>query len=177
MKSRVLALLLNFTLILTASPFTFAQTNNSAPTQTNVAAVQDWQKLRDIKPGKKVLVEFKSGNTIDGKVSSLAGSTLTLSSGKNTYMLEQRDIQRVYRLKGRWSRNKAARIGAIIGTLVGTIVGGEIGLRAEGRVGHVPSDEDTGPAFGGFFIGMLAGAGLGALVGGKRKGELLYEAK
>jgi len=176
MKSRVLALLLSFTLVLTASPFTFAQTNNSAPTQSSVA-VQDWQKLRDIKPGKKVLVEFKSGSTIDGKVSSLAGSTLTLSNGKNTYTLEQRDIQRVYRLKGRWSRSKAARIGAVIGTLVGTIVGGEIGLRAEGRVGHIPSDEDTAPAFGGFFIGMLAGAGLGALVGGKRKGELLYEAK
>lgn len=176
MRSRVLALLLDFILLLTASPFALAQTNNSVPSQTTIA-VQDWQGLRDIKPGKKVLVEFKSGSTIDGKVSSLIGSTLTLSSGKNIYTLEQREIQRVYRLKGRWSRSKTARIGAIVGMLVGTFVGTDLSIRAEGKVGHIPSAEDTAPAYYGFFIGSLAGAGLGALLGGKRKGELLYEAK
>jgi hypothetical protein len=153
-----------------------AQTNNSGQLATYIQ-VQDWQGLRDIEPGKKILIEFKTGGKVDGKLVNLVGSTLSLSDDGDIYILEQSDIQRVYRLKGRWSREKVARIGAGIGMVVGTLVGAGKMVRAEEEVGHISSSKDTAPLFGGGFIGALAGAGLGALLGGKRKGELLYEAK
>ena len=177
MKSKVLASLLALILVMTTS-VALAQTNNSGQASTNVN-VQDWQGLRELKPGKKILVEFKSGigDPVEGKFVSAIGSKLFLSDDGYPLSLEQRDIQRVYHLKGRWSRDKAAGIGAGIGMVVGTMIGVERGIRAEGKVGHVPSEADTAPAFAGFFIGTFAGAGLGALLGGKRKGKLLYEAK
>lgn len=169
MKSRVPASLLALILMLTAAPVIPAQTNNSGQTPPNTT-VQDWQGLRDLKSGKKILVEFKSGNTLDGKLVSIAGSTLTLSGGGNVYSLEQRDIQRVYRLKGRWSRAKAARIGAVILGGVGLLIGTDKDVRSS-------SPEPGAAAYAGLFGGALAGAGLGAMLGGKRKSKLLYEAK
>jgi hypothetical protein len=178
MKSKVLALLVAFILTATETPFALAQTVNSGQ-PTNAANAQDWQGLRDLKPGKKILVELKNGvgEPVKGKFVSAVGDRLNLTADGDNFSWEQRDIQRVYELKGRWSRGKAARIGAGIGMVVGTFVGVGIGLRAEGQPGHVPSEADTAPAFGGFFIGTFVGAGLGALAGGKRKGKLLYEAK
>jgi hypothetical protein len=177
MRTHVIAPLLTLTLLLTIPPAALAQTNNSGQTATNANA-QDWQGLSTLKTGKKVLVEFKTGGTVDGKFVSVVGSILTLSSDGNTYTLEQRDIHRVYSLKGRWSRSKAARVGAGIGMLVGTFVGVGRMVRAESEPGFTPSGHaDTAPAFAGFGIGTLAGAGAGALLGGKRKGKLLYEAR
>ena len=175
MKSRVPASLLALTLLLTATPVALAQTNNSGPPAINQNA-QDWQGLRDLKPGKKVLVETRLG-TVEGKFVSAIGTRLTLSDEGETLSFEQRDIQRVYRLKGRWSRSFTARIGAGIGMVIGTFIGTGRMIRAEGEVGHTPSDDDTAPVVAGFAIGTLAGAGLGALLGGKRKGKLLYEAR
>src|SRR5207248_1073701 len=132
-----------------------------------------------LKPSKKILVEFKSGvrDPVEGKFVSAVGGRLTLSNGGYAFGLEQRDIQRVYRLKGRWSRGTLAKVGAGIGMVVGTFVGVAIEVRNEERPGHVPSADDDGPAIAGAFLGTLAGAGAGALLGGKRKGQLLYEAK
>jgi hypothetical protein len=177
MKTKLLAPLLASILALTQTPFTTAQANDPTTTKTDAIA-QDWQGLRDLKPGKKILIEFKPGVSypVEGKFASVEGDRLYLS-GEYPTSFEQRDIQRVYRLKGRWSRGKAARIGAGIGLVVGTFIGAGVGIRAEGQPGHIPSEADTAPAFAGFFIGGLVGAGLGALGGGKRKGELLYEAK
>ena len=175
MKSRVLASLLAFTLVLTSSPLAPAQTIASG--QATNSTVQDWQGLRDIKQGKKVLVQFKSGGTIDGKVVSLVGSTLTLSGGGNTYTLEQRDIQRVFQMKGGWSRKTTLRIGAIVGLVGGTIIGGRAMTRLERNPNRIPSDADEIPMIAGIGIGTFVGAGVGWLLGGKRKGKLLYEAK
>ena len=177
MNSKILVSLLTLILVMT-TPVALAQTSNSGQASTNVT-VQDWQGLRELKPGKKIWVEFKSGigDPFEGKFVSAIGSKLNLIDDGYPLSLEQRDIQRVYGLKGRWSRSKAAKIGAGIGMLAGTLLGVDRGIRAEGQVGHVSSEADTAPAFIGFFVGTLAGAGLGALLGRKRKGELLYEAK
>ncbi len=98
--------------------------------------------------------------------SEIGGSTVVAS-----------DIKRVYHLKGRWSRRSTAKIGAVIGTLVGTFLGVRRTIEAEARPGHVPSDADTAPAFAGLAIGGLTGAGIGALIGGKRRARLLYDEK
>jgi hypothetical protein len=65
----------------------------------------------------------------------------------------------------------------VIGTLAGTIIGAGIAVRNERTPGHVSSDKDTLPNVLGFFIGGAAGTGVGALFGGKRRKELLYEAR
>jgi|ERR1044071_1464613 small nuclear ribonucleoprotein (snRNP)-like protein len=176
MKSRVLASLLALALVLATSPVVPAQTINSAQTAVS-ATPQDWQGLRDLKPGKKVLVEFKGGNTLDGKLVSITGSTLTVSGDGNVYSVEQRDIQRVYRLKGRWSRKTTSRIGLAIGLVGGAIIGGRAMDRLERNPNRIPSDADEIPFIAGLGIGTFAGAGLGWLLGGRRKSKLLYEAK
>jgi hypothetical protein len=177
MKTHVMTLLLTLSLLLTTSPAVLAQTNSSRQSSINAIA-QDWQELGSLKSGKKILVEYKTGDMLEGKFVNVAGSILTLTSDGNTYTLEQRHIQSVHELRGRWSRGKAARIGAGIGMLAGTFIGVERMIRAESKPGFIPSGHaDTGPAFAGMGIGTLAGAGAGALLGGKRKGELLYVAR
>jgi hypothetical protein len=190
MQSRITAQFLALILVLAQSTAAPAQTMTNGQGQSTQPALPaeqpqpafttpapDWQDLRGLQPGKKVLVEFKSGSTLDAKFVRINGSQLTLSEHGSDYNLEQRDIRRIYRLKGRWSRGAAAKVGAAIGILAGTFIGTGIGIRIEGRPGHIPSDKDTGPAVGGFIIGALAGAGVGALLGGKRRGKLLYEAQ
>jgi hypothetical protein len=176
MSNRVLAAVLALSL-LQAAPCVTAQTQNPAQPTINTET-QDWQKLRDLKPDKKILIELKGGSTVKGKLKGLAPGKLTLSDDGNIYVLKQRDIQRVYRLKGGWSRARLMRIGAVVGFLVG----GEIGFRREFRLeqmpNRIPSDKDEIPTLVGLSLGSLAGIGLGALFGrGTRRGQLLYEAK
>ena len=175
MKSRVLASLLALTLLLTASPAVPAQTNSSGQPATSIN-VQDWQDLEDIKPGKKILVELKTniGDPIEGKFVSAVGTKLTLTSDGYTRSLERRDIQSVYHLKGRWSRGKTGRIGMVVGAVVGGLLDNTVINPMDRPV--TPTDDGT-PSVGGVILGGLAGAGVGRLFGGKRKGKLLYEAQ
>lgn len=171
MRSRVLALLLALILGQTAAPArALAQAGNSGQSATNINA-QDWQGLSDLQPGKKILVEFKTGigEPVEGKFISAIGSKLTLSKDGDRISLERRDIQRVYRLKSRWTREKAASVGTGIGMVAGAMIGAAVVAFKETRTSDA--------AYGGVFLGMFAGMGLGALLGGKRKGQLLYEAK
>ncbi len=178
MRSKLLAPLLACFLILTTTPSGKAQTTN--PKQaTAQTIVSDWQGLQDLKRGKHILIEYKSnvGMTLECKFVSVSGSKLTVSCDDSQATIQQADIQRVYRLNGRWSRSTMAIIGAGVGMVAGTFVGASRGLKLEQEVVHVNSEKDEVPAVAGFVIGTAAGAGVGALVGGKRRGRLLYEAK
>ena len=173
MNSKFLSPVLATILAFTTAPISTAQTTTTAQ------SVSDWQGLESLKRGKQILIEYKSnvGGTLECKFVSINGSKLTVSAGGYQATIEQADIQSVFRLNGKWSRGKMAKVGAGIGMLVGTFVGAARGVELEGQPCHVGSEEDTFPAFAGFFIGTAAGAGLGALIGGKRKGKLLYEAR
>jgi hypothetical protein len=172
MNSKFLPPLLAFILMLTTAPIGTAQYS----TQTHAS---DWQGLQNLKAGKQILIEYKSnvGGSLECKFVSIAGTKLTVSASGVQTTIEQSDIQSVYRLNGKWSRGKMAKVGAGIGMLVGSFVGAARAVELEREPGHIGSDKDTFPAVAGFFIGTAAGAGIGALVGGKRKGHLLYEAK
>ena len=178
MNSKFVASFLAFILTATTAPTIKSQTKNpeQPAKQTNIS---DWQHLQSLKRGKQIVIEYKSnvGGTLECKFVRVAGSGLTVSDGNSEATIDQRDIERVYRLNGKWSRSTMAKIGAGIGMLVGTFVGAGRAVSLEREPGHINSDNDSAPAFVGFFIGTAAGAGLGALVGGKRKGKLLYEAK
>jgi hypothetical protein len=121
MKHKALAPPLALILLVTTSPLAKTQIKKVDQSLTNASA-QDWQLLGSLKRGKQVLVEFKSnvGGTAEGKLVSVSGTKLTLTVGGLDFTLEQREIQKVYQLKGRWSRSKTAKIGAGIGMVVGT---------------------------------------------------------
>ena len=177
MRSKLLAPPLACFLMLTTTSSGKAQTTN--PKQAAQTIVSDWQGLQNLKRGRQILIEYKSnaGVTLECKFVSVSGSKLTVSCDDSQATIEQSDIQRVYRLNGRWSRGTMAIIGAGVGMVAGTFVGASRGLKLEQEVGHVNSEKDEVPAVAGFVIGTAAGAGVGALVGGKRRGRLLYEAK
>lgn len=175
MKSKTLATLLGLVLLVSSTAGSVAQINTSV----QAAASKDWQDLKDFKPGQKVLVELVSGlgDPVEGRFISATGSKLTLTEYGNDFSLDQREIERVYQLKGRWSRNTTAKAGGVIGALVGTMLGVRRAIENEQRPGHIASEADTTPGFAGLMLGGLAGAGIGALMGGKRKGKLLYQRK
>ena len=177
MKRTMLAPFLASILFLTPPPAVLPQTTASRQTAAPATA-HDWQRLKNFKPGKQILVELKSGlgDPIEAKFISAVGTTLTLTLDVVPFTVEQQDIQRVYRLTG-WSRNKMAKIGAGVGMATGTMIGVHKAIQAERRPNHVSTEADRLPGVIGFFVGSLAGAGIGALLGGKRKGELLYQAK
>lgn len=173
MKNRVLAQVIVLILALTVSPFAFGQgAYTGQPTNRHA----DWQGLNNFKAGKKVLVELKSGGAITGKFVSAIGGRLTLSDNGDSFDIEQRDIDRVYRSKGGWSRRRTIIVGSLVGLFVGEGIGMRKVFELERDKNRIPSDADEIPALAGAVIGTAAGAGAGALLGGKRKGKLLYEA-
>jgi hypothetical protein len=174
-KSRLLALLLVLALMPAAQTVALAQTND--PAQSAAANdAQDWQDLNDLKPGKQILVVFKPniGDAVEAKFVSAIGTKLTIKSHGYTRSLEQRDIQSVYRLKGSLSRRAAGRIGMVVGLLVGAYLDTTV-ITPPGR--PVTATDDGTPGFAGAIFGALIGNGVGRLLGGKRKGKLLYDAK
>jgi len=178
MKRKVLSSLLALSLLWSVSPAAHAQIGNPTPPSPATNA-QDWQQLSTLKPGTEILIEFKGGlrDPFKAKFSSAYDDELLVRQDGSPIIFKQRDIQRVYSLKGKWSRSTAAKIGGGVGMIVGTLIGAKISNDLSARPGHIASDADSAPAFAGFFIGSAAGAGVGALLGGKRKGKLLYEAK
>ncbi len=178
MKIRALSALLVFVLFAATAPIANSQSSTSAQQSTNTTSA-DWQRLSDLKSGKEILVEFKpnTSDSFEGKFVSTIGDKLIVIHHGDTLRLEQRDIQSVYRLKGRWSRSMAMRVGAVIGAFAGGLIGAGLAIRAEQGPDYVPTDANIGPVVLGLLVGGLAGAGVGRLTLGKRRGVLLYEAK
>ena len=178
MRHKILASVLASILCLTTSPVALMQTRDSAQA-ASAATAQDWQDLQDLTPGKRVVVELKNGfgDQLEGKFVSAIGTQLTLSEDNFHFNIKQSEIQRVYRLEGRWSRSKTAKIGGGVGMATGTFIGVYKALQPEiQRPTQVTNGSYTPPVVY-MLVGSLVGAGFGALVGGKRKGKLLYEAK
>ena len=178
MKHKILASTLASVLFLTTSPVALMQTRDSGQTAPDATA-QDWQDLQDLKPGKRILVELKSGfgDQLEGKFVSAIGTQLTLSQDRFQFTVKQSEIKRVYRQEGRWSRSGTIRIGAGVGMATGTFIGVYKYLQPEVQRPTQVTDGSYTPPVVYMLVGSLVGAGIGALVGGKRKGNLLYEAK
>ena len=168
MKCKLLSLSLALVLLSTVSPVAFTQTQ---PTNHP----QDWQGLDGLKPRTKIVIEFKGARRDPTLVEFFAidaASLIVLQAGIQ-FQVPQRDIQRVS-LQPKWSRSRMTKLGAGIGIIVGLAIGAKRTVDLENT--H-PSLADPSPAYGGFLIGALAGATVGALIGGQQKGKILYEAK
>lgn len=139
--------------------------------QVRAATTSDWSAISGVATGNKVSVKLKTGKTVNGKLSSVSDTILTLSVSNKQVQLNRDDVLSVYEIRGKSAKTP-------------TLIGLGVGAAAGAAVGAAGGDDD------GFFIsrGQLAagmsvlGAGAGALTGfliGKsgRKRVLIYETK
>ncbi|HET6890669.1 MAG TPA: hypothetical protein VFH31_06170, partial [Pyrinomonadaceae bacterium] len=141
--------------------------------QTSTTPINDWSRLTAVEPESKLTVKLKNGKKVEGKLSSLFDTSLTLSVKNKPVELKRDDIRSVHRVKGK-------------STTKWTLIGMGVGAGATAAVVAVAraNDNDTGFDFdklenaihGGL---VVAGAGVGAITGffvgrTRRKRALIY---
>ena len=133
----------------------------------------DWSRLTSVSTGSKLSVKLKNGNKVDGTLSNVSDTALTLMV-KNTSTELKRDDIRTIHLDGGKSAKKGALIGLGVGAGAGALIGGIFDASDDHNdLGDVAAGVTTG-------IGVVVGAGLGTLGGaliGRKKRVLLYEVK
>ena len=173
MTKRALAPMLMLAFTLTFQSVALGQAKTDQSPQT----VQDWQGLRDLKQGKRLIIYTKQGKEIDGYFAGITGSTLNLHNFP-TMALEQRDLEAVRLWKG--PQKKGRIIGTIVGFFAGGFIGGYIGIKIEERqmANGVFSDSPGGaPAALGLFGGATLGYVIGSRIDHGAKGKLLYKSR
>ena len=162
-QTRQFATLVILLTSLLLSPVTLmAQTTNS-----------DWSRLTSVTTGSKLSVKLRNGNKVDGTLSSVSDTALTLMVKNTSTELKRDDIRTVHQLNG-----NSAEKGALIGLGVGAGVGA-----AAGAIHDVSHNDDI-PDFDlpATPFTTVLGAGVGALGGwligrsGKKR-VLIYEAR
>lgn len=138
--------------------------------QNTTAQAGDWSALKTVAQGSKLSVKLKDGKSVEGKLSGVSDTALSLSVKGKPVDLNRNDVQRVYQLEGK-SATKATLIGAGVGAGAGAAIGASGG------------DDGFGPSKGVFAAGFaVLGAGAGAIAGyligrSGHKRVLIYEAK
>ena len=131
----------------------------------------DWSRLNTIELDSKLAVKLKNGKTINGKLSSVSDSALSLTVKKKPVDIRREEVLTVHQVT---KKSVAAP------TLIGAGAGAGIGAAA-GAV----SDDDEGFVFvtkGQLAAGLaVIGAGVGAITGyfigrGRSKRVLIYQA-
>lgn len=139
--------------------------NTSVPTS-------DWSALNAVTSGSKLVVKLKNGNSVEGKLSGVSDTALSLSVKSKSVDLKREDILSVYQL-----RKKSATKATLIGMGLGAGAGAGIGIAGSG--GNNSFDKLDKAVTAGLTV---IGAGLGALTGyliGRRgsKRVLIYESR
>ena len=161
-QTRQFATLVILLTSLLLSPVTLAaQTTNS-----------DWSRLTSVTTGSKLSVKLRNGKKIDGTLSNVSDTALTLLVKNTSTEVKRDDIRTVHTFNGN-SATKATLIGLGLGAGAGAVAGAV----ADGN-------DDGFEDLDNIATGVLAvlGAGVGALGGflvGKsmKKRVLVYEAK
>lgn len=139
------------------------------PAQQKAAVSSDWTVVKTVTVGDKISVKLSNGKKVDGRMGSVSDSLLTLSRKNQSVEIARADVKQVYRLTPRSAARKTA-IGAGVGAAAGLgAFGAGAGITHGGiEAGLLP-------------ISMLAGAGIGALIGAVsgigHKRVLVYDAK
>lgn len=135
-------------------------------------AINDWSRLNSVGTGSKLSVKLKNGKKIDGTLSNITDTALTLLVKNTSTEFKRDDISTVHQASGN-SATKATLIGMGLGAGAGAITGAIGNSRDDG---FQPPDD--------IVIGVMVGlgAGVGALGGflvGKsmKKKVLIYEAR
>ncbi|HEY0730682.1 MAG TPA: hypothetical protein VGD38_21530 [Pyrinomonadaceae bacterium] len=159
-------------------PFvTFAVVASLLLSAVSVAAqgqTNDWSKVAALSSGSNLSVKLKSGKTVNGTLSSVTDSTISLTAKNAPVDIKRDDVRSVHEVVKKSSATKAA--------LIGTGVGAGAGAAA-GAIGDSNNDDGFEKLDSAATAVMaVAGAGVGALVGyfigrSGNKRVLVYESK
>lgn len=155
-------------IVLTASLLLSAVTV-AAQGQTN-----DWSKVTALSSGSNLSVKLKNGKTVNGTLSSVSDSTLSLTSKNAPVEIKRDDVRTIHEVVKKSSATKA--------TLIGTGVGAGAGAAA-GAITDSSNDDGFEKLDSAATAALaIVGAGVGALVGyligrSGNKRVLVYEAK
>jgi hypothetical protein len=139
--------------------------------QNRAAQVNDWSVLRNVTSGSKLVVHLKIGKTIEGKLSGVSDTALSLSVSNKPVDLNREDVVRVYRIIG-----KSATKAALVGAGVGAGAGAAVGVAGGGNRDSFGAPSRSVLTAGLAVLGAGAGAITGFLVGkGGHKRVLIYE--
>ncbi len=142
----------------------------SLTAQTATAPTGDWSRLTAVESGSKLVIELKSGKTVDGKLSSVSDSVLSLSVKNKPVEVKREDVRSVHQITKK-SATKATLIGLGVGAGAGAAVGAAGGSNSNGFE-KIERAATAGLAV----LGAGAGALAGYLVGRRgRKRVLIYE--
>ena len=131
----------------------------------------DWSKLSAVTSGSKLSVQLKSGQTVEGKLSAVSDTSLSLTVKGKATELKREDVASVYELK-----KKSAKKSTLIGLGVGAGAGAVIGLAGRSDDGFEKIENIATAGFA--VLGGAAGALTGFLLGrsGSGKQVLIYQA-
>ena len=139
--------------------------------QLSTAATSDWSRLNAVTAGSKLSVKLKSGKTVDGKLSGVSDTALSLTVKDKPVDLRREDVLSVYQIT-----KKSAAKATLIGLGVGAGAGAAIGLAGRSKDDLV--NLNTPVTAGLTVLGAGAGSLTGFLIGrsgGKR--VLIYQAQ
>ena len=139
--------------------------------QVSTVTTHDWSGLKTVVSGSKLVIKLKNRKTVEGKLSGVSDTLLSLSVSNTPVDLSREDVLAVYQISG-----KSAKKATLIGLGVGAAAGAAIGAAGGDSNGFIISKSQAAAAL------SVLGAGVGALAGfavGKssRKRVLIYEAK
>lgn len=145
--------------------------NTLAAQELRGSATGEWSNLNTVAGGSKLAVKLKSGKTVNGKLSSVSDSALSLTVKEKPVELKREDVQSVYVVTKK-SATKATLIGMGIGA------GAGLGIGLAGSKDDDFANLDRNITYGLTVLGAVAG-GIAGFVIGKSGGKrvLIYEAK
>jgi hypothetical protein len=135
----------------------------------------DWTMVQQLRPGDKLAVWLKSGETVKGVFAASTETTLSLSEKTGTTEVERNNIAKVHRVSGK-SIGTYTIIGTGIGAAAGAVTGASLGDNcSSGKWGCPIGRANMALAGAGLFA--IIGTGVGLILGlSGHHGDLIYEA-
>jgi small nuclear ribonucleoprotein (snRNP)-like protein len=145
----------------------------SLPAIAQTSSTGDWTSLQRLARDSQVAVKLKKGKKVEGRVTSVTDSSLTLVANTGTVDLKREEIASVYEIK-RKSATKSTLVGLGLGAGAGAALGAAVGAN-DNSDGFDKIDQ---AALGGLVVvGALAGTVTGYFLGRRSKKTLVYENK
>ena len=139
-------------------------------TKATTASTNDWSRLNTVASGSRLTVKLKNGKTVEGKLSGISDSALSLSVKGKPVDVKREDVLSVYQII-----KKSATKATLIGMGVGAGAGAAIGLA--GSKDDSFANLDHAVTAGLTVLGAGAGAVAGYFIGRSgSKRALIYQA-
>jgi hypothetical protein len=133
-------------------------------------AVGNWSQLSTVASGTRLSVKTKDGKTVEGKLSKISDTTVSLTVKNKPVDVKREDVQSIYQLT-----KKSATKATLIGLAVGGGAGLGVGLAGRSNDGFTKIENTATAAFA--VLGAAGGAFAGYLIGRSgRKRVLIYQA-